>query len=114
MFVLKKSPTYTWPVTIEFPVDNGKSKKESFDAEFKRVTESELESVRSQFKANELDNKDFAKDILVGWKGIKDEDGNDIPFTESTKAQLFDFPLVANEVVSAFFDSILGSKTKNS
>lgn len=113
MFVLKQSESYVWPVTVEFPIDGGKFKKESFDAEFKRISESRIKEATKQVIDGELNDNDFAKEILVGWASVSDENGNEVPYTESTKAKLLDFPLVAKAIVLAFFDSLSGTKRKN-
>ena len=78
-FVLKKTASYKWPVTVETPIDGGKFEKQTFDAVFKRMS-------RSAF----MDLLDKGEDALVdqileGWDGIKDEDGKDLPFTQKTK-----------------------------
>lgn len=113
MFVLKQSDSYFWPVSIEFPVDGGKFKKETFEAEFKRISESRIKEATKQVSDGELTDLDFAKEILVGWKNVSDENGNDIPYLESTKAQLLDLPLVSRSIVMSFFESLSGAKRKN-
>ena len=34
----------------------------------------------------------FVSDIIEDWEGIKDEDGDDVPFNESNKAVLLMIP----------------------
>ena len=41
-FILAQSDSYSWPVTVEFPVDGGRFEKQTFDAEFKRLHNHEL------------------------------------------------------------------------
>ena len=60
----------------------GKFEKSQFTAIFKRVKMSELEGV------TESEGVSLLKKVLVGWEGIKDEDGDEIEFSE---AELDDF-----------------------
>ena len=106
-FVLKKVSTYKWPVEVSVPVDGGKFKKETFTAIFKKMS-------RSAF--NELiDEGDDAlvDQIIEGWEGIKDEDGEDVPFCAGTKKELFDDPYVLRALIQSYTDSITGATEKN-
>ena len=78
-FVRKKVKTFKWPVEVEEPSNTkpGKFEKSEFTAIFKRVKMSELEGVTDAESASLL------KKVLVGWEGIKDEDGDDIDFSEA-------------------------------
>lgn len=112
MFVLSQSNTYTWPIVIEFPIDGGTHQKQTFDAEFKRLSQSEIEGWLKKIKDDEATDSDFAKHILVGWKGITSE-GHDVPFSESNRDKLFDVPLVVGALVRSYIGSIAGAKAKN-
>ena len=106
-FVLKKVASYKWPVSVDVPVDGGKFKKETFTAVFKKIS-------RSGF--NELvESGDDAliDEIIEGWEGIKDEDGNELEFSDEAKSVLFDDPYVLRAVITAYTDSITGSQAKN-
>lgn len=113
MFVLSQSSSYKWPVAVDFPVDGGKFEKQTFDAEFKRMTQTQIEGVRKQIEEATTTDRDLARDVLVGWSGIKDEHGDDVPFSETARDQLLDVPLVAAAVVMAFITSLSGRKQKN-
>ena len=106
-FVLKKVSSYKWPVAVEIPVDGGKFKKETFTAIFKRISRSEFNSLFAEGEDALVDA------IVVGWTGIKDEDGEDLPFDDTTKAQLFDDPFVLKGLINAYADSFQGAPVKN-
>lgn len=112
MFVLSQSQSYSWPVTVELPTSGGKFEKSTFDAEFKRVSQSRIKEIQKQIEANEITDSDFCRDVLVGWKGIQDESG-EIPFSEGARDRLIDVALVAGAIVKAFFTSLAGGKLKN-
>lgn len=112
MFILSQSNTYTWPITVEFPVSGGKFEKQTFDAEFRRMSQSEIEDYFKRINDGEIVDRDFAKAILVGWKGIT-SDGQEVPFSESSRDMLFDIPLVVSALIKSFVSSVTGAKAKN-
>ena len=124
-FVLNQSQSYSWPVSINLPADGGKREKSSFDALFKRLPQSRINEiqqlVQQRMKAaergDELDNgvtdQSIAAEILVGWSGILDADGDDVPYSEAVKAQLLDVPMMAGALIEAYFTSLVELKRKN-
>ena len=106
-FVLKKTASYKWPVTVETPIDGGKFEKQTFDAVFKKMS-------RSTF--NDLVDKGddaLVDGILEGWDGIKDEEGKEIAFTQKNKKELCDDPYVMKALIQAYADSVIGAPAKN-
>lgn len=124
-FVLKQSDSYTWPVSIKLPANGGKRERQTFDAEFKRLAQSRINEIQREVqlrvKANEkgedtgegVSDQSIADEILVGWDGIVDGDGEPVPFSNAVKAQLLDVPTMAGALVSAYFESLVEQKRKN-
>lgn len=121
-FVLKQSATYTWPVTLIIPVDGGRREKHTFDGEFRRLPQSRINEIirlaRLQERGRlddgeELADQDAAREILAGWSGVVDDDGKEVPFTESAVGQLLEIPTVAGQIIRAWFDSLEVAKRKN-
>ena len=124
-FVLKQSSSYVWPVTVKLPINGGKFEKQTFDAEFKRLPQTRINKlqveVQARIKSSErnetaddsISDQSIAEELLIGWSGVLDEDGDEVPFTESMKQQLLDIPTMATAIVVAYFDSLTGTKTKN-
>lgn len=124
-FVLSQSQSYSWPVSINLPADGGKREKSSFDALFKRLPQSRIneiqqlvqQRIKSAERGDELDNgvtdQSIAAEILVGWAGILDADGDDVPYSEAVKAQLLDVPMMAGALIEAYFTSLVELKRKN-
>jgi hypothetical protein len=106
-FVLKKVSSYKWPVAVDVPVDGGKFKKETFTAVFKKMSRSAFNDLIEQ------GDDALIGEIVEGWDGIKDEDGDPIEFSEEAKAQLFDDPYVLRAVINAYTESLLGAQAKN-
>lgn len=124
-FVLNQSQSYSWPVSINLPADGGKREKSSFDALFKRLPQSRIneiqqlvqQRIKAAERGDELDNgvtdQSIAAEILVGWAGILDADGDDVPYSEAVKAQLLDVPMMAGALIEAYFTSLVELKRKN-
>lgn len=124
-FVLKQSDSYTWPVSIKLPANGGKRERQTFDAEFKRLAQSRINEIQREVqlrvKANEkgedtgegVSDQSIADEILVGWDGIIDGDGEPVPFSNAVKAQLLDVPMMAGALVAAYFESLVEQKRKN-
>ena len=124
-FVLNQSQSYSWPVSIQLRADGGKREKSSFDALFKRLPQSRIneiqqlvqQRIKAAERGDELDNgvtdQSIAAEILVGWSGILDADGDDVPYSEAVKAQLLDVPMMAGALIEAYFTSLVELKRKN-
>lgn len=112
MFKIVQNPTYTWPVTVELPTDGGKTEKATFDAEFKRLSQSRVEEIKQAVERGEMRDADLAREALVGWSGVVDENGQ-VPFSEKARDQLLDIPMVATAIIMALLGSISGAKRKN-
>lgn len=112
MFKLIQPTSYTWPVTVELPVDGGRTEKATFDAEFRRLSQSRLEEIRGQIERNEIRDVDLVREVMVGWSGVTDG-ANPVPYSEAARDQLLDIPMVAASIVMSLFQSIAGAKRKN-
>lgn len=113
MFVISQKTSYTWPVTVHFPVDGGKTDRQTFDAEFKRLTQTRINEIRSSIENNQTSDTALAGEVLVGWEGVNDGNGDAVPFSESARDKLLDIPLVASAVVMSWLGSLTGVKVKN-
>ena len=121
-FVLKQSATYKWPVTIVIPIDGGQKERHTFDGEFKRLPQTRVNELVTQLQLQQrpdidpdqiLPAQDAAREILVGWSGIQDESGEEIPFSETALNQLLEMQMVAAQIILAWFNSLEVAKRKN-
>lgn len=121
-FVLKQSASYTWPITLILPVDGGRREKHTFDGEFKRLPQTRINEIvrlaremeRGRLNEDEaLEDQDAAREVLAGWSGVVDDDGKEIPFSDSNLSQLLEIPTVAGQIVRAWFESLEVAKRKN-
>jgi hypothetical protein len=112
-FVLKQSDSYSWPVTFDLPVDGGRHESQTFDAQFKRMPQKWIRDTAKKIDADKVTDLELAKEVVVGWSGVTDESGKDVPFSQKALEQLLDVPTLAAAIVLAFFGSIAGTKEKN-
>jgi len=121
-FVLKQSATYKWPVTIVIPIDGGQKERHTFDGEFKRLPQTRVNELVTQLQLQQrpdidpdqiLPAQDAAREILVGWSGIKDDSGEEIPFSETALNQVLEMQMVAAQIILAWFNSLEVAKRKN-
>ena len=110
--VLDQDDTYSWPVTINLPND-GKYEQHKFKCIFKMLKQSRIKELLDLVAKGDVSDQDVCTEVLVGWSGIEDKDGNEVKFTKATFKQLIEVPLIATEIGTAYFKSITGAKTKN-
>ena len=106
-FVLKKTGSIKWPVTVHKASDGGKFKDFKFEAVFKEIG-------RKRF--NELieeGDEALTDEILLGWSKIQDEEGNAVEFNEENKKVLLDDFTVMKAVIESYGKLVTGGAEKN-
>jgi len=109
MFKLKTEHTYSWPVTVQIPADGGKFTKSTFDATFKVIPQDRIDTI---LRGGNVDSE-LLREVTIGWKGVQDEDGNELPFSEDARDKLLSIPYARAALVEAYLDSLAGSRRKN-
>lgn len=124
MFVIDLSDSYRWPVAVDVPED-GRHKVMKFDAEFQRLPQDRINEIHAAMQArlvamqsgestaDLIDDTAIADEVLTGWSGIQDGEGEDVPYSEAIKARLLNVPAVAASIVIAWGESLRGAKRKN-
>jgi len=111
MFKIAQQPTYKWPVKVHIPTDGGKFTTGTFTAEFNALPQDEIDKIIEAGRDGDRD-ADLAREVLVGWASVQDEDGSDLPYSDEAKARLINIAYVRNALVTAFFDSITGNAAR--
>ncbi|MGE0451846.1 MAG: hypothetical protein AB7Q29_19900 [Vicinamibacterales bacterium] len=114
MFKISLSDRYTWTVSVEVIGDGGKATKHTFEAQFRRLSQSEIDAMIAGLQSKEIGDAQVIEQVLVGWKGIQDAGGQEIHFGETTRDQVLDVYPVRPAVLQAWFESLQGAKRKNS
>lgn len=95
MFKLAQKREIDWPVTVNVPQDGGNTVKATFTARFEVLDQAEMEKVV-------LDGGDLWKRVLVDWKGVADEDGTEIAYSDEAKEKLVKIVYVRNALSAAY------------
>ena len=112
-FVVAQSSSYIWPVAVEFPVDGGRFDKQTFDVQFKRVSQDRIRQVWDLIQAGDIDDDTLCREMVVGWSGIQDAKGGDVPYSDKALNDLLLIPLVSAAIVSSWLESLTKAKRKN-
>lgn len=123
--VLSDKPRdYPWPVSVPVPVD-GDFDSLNFKARFRDLTQDRIEEltmaavrrVKSLQAGEEPEDgssdRAIAKEVMVGWEQVWDDDGKDVEYSEAALDQLLNLRGAATAIVLAWYDSINGKKAKN-
>ena len=101
-----KATSYRWPVKVKTPTDGGVQLEESFDAIFRRVTRQE---VRDRSETDEQ----LVRYVLIGWSGILDSDGQELPFSEAARDEFLGDQSFIRGVIEAFYEGVNGARAGN-
>lgn len=94
LFVIDPYPTVDWPVIVKLAADGGSFEEYQFTAKIRVLSPSEYEAL-SAVKAGDSeptwqeilsDNARKFSELVVGWDGPTDPDGNAVPFTPEVLA----------------------------
>lgn len=108
MFVLKEvSDGFTWPVDIKTPADNGGFKKNRIQIDFTALRQSEIDEHLV------ADDKALLLEVVTGWSGVQDEDGNELEFSEEALERLLDIPAARIAMVTTYLQGVGGYERKN-
>lgn len=61
-----------------------------------------------------MTDADLIRELLVGWSGLADEQGQEIPYSGETAEELIDIPYFHDAVRDAIVDHLVGDREKNS
>ena len=109
MFQIATKTTCKWPGTVLVPQDGGKRGKQTFTAEFALLPDERSRALRN----GEISDDDFLREVLVGWSGVADADGADLPFSDEARDRLIAIPYVRVALIEAYFDFVAGGRRKN-
>lgn len=109
MFKISASATYTTPVTVELP---GSKQKSIFDAEFRRLSQQEVENLMERAREGGMSDAAFVREVMVGWNRVNDESG-ELEFSAVNLDKLLAVYPVAACIIKAYTDSLAGARLGN-
>jgi hypothetical protein len=123
--LLKRNPTFTWPISYRERTDGGRYRQHNFTAEYKRLPQSELEEIQLSYQrlksdvsrdvpVDSIPTREICNRIWVGWSDIFEEDGTtQIPYSEELKRELMEIEGLADVLVETYIESAAKAKAKN-
>ena len=106
MFKLDPSPTYFAAVILAMLNADGELEKHQFEARFNRLGQEDIDALQQQLNAGDLTEAQLFDRVLVGWRGIKDADDNDLPFSPENRERLLNVVGMSVAIVNAFTASL--------
>lgn len=127
MIKITPTPTYSTPIVVEMPGDNGKIDKVTFTAIFRRLNIAEIETIHKRLaskvdgtegvddqKLQELNDDELVRDVMVGWgKDVLGDDGQPLDFNDANFTALLNIFPVRPTIVRRFFETIANARAKN-
>lgn len=102
MFTLAREHRFSWPVSFEVPMDNGTRAAQGFTARFRLLPQSRIEDLSATPQA-------LMAEALIGWEGIREEHGGDLPFSPEAVRALLDVPYILVALATAYADAVSGA-----
>jgi len=103
--MFKLTDRFWWPVILEVPGD-GDMQKHRVELQFKRKTQAEMDALSKDAKTDE----EMCLEIVVGWRGVKAEGGEDLAFSETAFLGLLDEVAGARLAIAmTYFDAMQGA-----
>lgn len=113
MFKIAASPRYWHKVEVPFKLEDGSTRIQKFEAEFRRIPQGELEELIDQGRKGQLKDAAVVESVMTNWRGVADESGEELPFTKANLDRLCAIVPTQSCIVKAFFDSVGGARSGN-
>ena len=112
-FTLTSKPTYRFKVTIRRPAGDGSGGWDSFEflAEFRHLPQPDIDALFAS--PPEGGDRGVLDRVLVGWSGVKQPDGTDLPADDVGRTALLAEPGVQRALVAAWIESVARGPAKN-
>jgi hypothetical protein len=103
LFLMQQPTTFKWPVKVPIPL-NGKYVYAEFTGEFPNLSQDAVDKLTPVDAAGTPARSDrqLAEDVLIGFEGVTQPDGTELPFTPENKQALMANPRVAEAVARTF------------
>jgi hypothetical protein len=101
------SPTQFAPVTHKCYSADGALQELKFDAQFKRLKQSEAAALFETQSDGQIKHKDVLDSYMIGWRGVTDESKAPIPYTKEDREALCDeYVGMLGALAQAFYDTL--------
>jgi hypothetical protein len=107
MFVLKKSPVVSWPITIPMPANDGKVNQIPVTVKYKLLPQARYDELKAH-------DNDLLNECVVGWNddafGHENANGeaDPLPFTAENLAALIEYPFIRTGFLQGYWKAVAG------
>lgn len=118
MATFRLNPAPTFPATVHLTVP-GAEELAPIDLTFRHRGAKDLDALaRRAAEAREsgesFNDLEFLAEVVVGWRGVKGGDDQEVPFSRDALGQLLDaYPASGREIAFAYGRAMRESKAKN-
>jgi hypothetical protein len=115
IFAIAAKPTFKAKVTAVIPgnSDDGAPETHTFVAEFKRLPKDEYDALIASLASGSRKSNDVLAEHLVGWSGLLDLAGNEVPFSPENRDALLLIPQIPTHLAEVFVQNNSGAEIKN-
>ncbi|HRQ63882.1 MAG TPA: hypothetical protein PKZ76_03310 [Xanthomonadaceae bacterium] len=111
MFQLDQNESYWYPVSIEMIDAEGRKRSFTFDAEFERLPQAELEDMMLKIKDgvesdNPVRDREIVERVFRRWRKVADADGSELTVTPENRERLLQRHPVQPSIVRAWLKSM--------
>lgn len=110
MFKVATKPTYKRNIKVDVPLDMGKTERQTFIMEFRRLSVAETKELIEEAQSKEVSDEDMMRRYAVGWEGVVDDDGNDLTFSNANLDAVLDITYVRKAIMGAFIEDVFGKE----
>lgn len=101
------SPAQFAPVTLKCLSAEGALQELKFDAQFKRLKQSEVTAFFESNQDGQIKHKDVLDSYMTGWRGVTDESKTPIPYSKEERDALCDeYVGMLGALAQAFYDTL--------
>lgn len=114
MFKIAPTDHFWWPVKVSLPAEKGgRYDTHSFKVKYSRLTQARLTEIQGMVGKGMFTDREFAREIVLDWEEVNDENGAPMPFNEQTRDRVLDIPLVQAAIINAYNDALREATRKN-
>lgn len=110
MLKLATKSTYKRNIHVEIPLDMGKTEKQSFVMEFRRLSVSETKDLIAEAQDRNVTDEEMIKRYAVSWSGLAGEDGEEIAFNNANLEMVMDVSYMRKAIMQAFVEDVFGKE----
>lgn len=116
MFKLNPAPVFAAVVALSVP---GAAAAAAIEMTFKHKGRTALDAWMKKpallrVEGKSISDAEYLAEVVVGWSGVKDDDGNDVPFTVENLEKLIEaYPASGQEIFSAYVAQLTEARAKN-